>query len=284
VEEIAMSQSSRVWLITGVSGGLGRALAEEVLRQGGRVAGTVRKPSQIDAFQALAPGRATGYLLDVTEAKALEPLVGQVLSDLGAIDVLVNNAGYGLAGATEELSEAEIRHQMDTNFFGPLALIRAVLPHMRERRRGHIINISSVAGIVGFPGMPLYSASKFAIEGLSEALAGEVAPLGIKVTAIEPGGFRTQWAGSSFVEAATRMADYAATAGRMAQAVRGQDGVQSGDPVKAARVVIALVESDNPPVRLALGTDAVKRISDKLSAMQAKLGELEPVSRSTSFD
>ena len=174
----------RTWLITGVSSGFGRELAQAILARGDTVVGTMRQKAQLSAFEALAPGRAHGRILDVTDAAAIAPLVAEVEAKVGPIDVLVNNAGYGLGGAVEEIDDAEARHVMETNFFGTLNLIKAVVPHFRARRAGHLVNFSSMAGILGIPGVALYCAAKHAVSGLSEALAGELAPFGIRVTVV----------------------------------------------------------------------------------------------------
>ncbi len=189
-----MNERKRAWLITGVSSGLGRALAEAVLSRGEIVIGTLRKREQMAEFEALAPGRANSKLLDVTDKSQVRDAVTQAIQSAGGIDVVVNNAGYGLSGAAEEVSDGEIRQQMETNFFGLVAVTQAALPFMRAQKRGHIVNISSVAGYKGILGMSIYSASKFAVEGFSEGLAAEAAHLGIRVTIVEPGAFRTRWA------------------------------------------------------------------------------------------
>ena len=216
-----MTGTSRVWLITGVSSGFGLELARAVLGRGDTVVGTVRQAAQVASFESLVPGRAHGRILDVTDAAAIAPLVARIEQEFGPIDVLVNNAGYGLGGAVEELDDAECRHVMETNFFGTLNLIKAVVPYFRRRKSGHIINFSSMAGILGIAGIGLYSASKFAVTGLSEALAGELAPFGIRVTVVEPGGFRTNFAGGSLSLARKPMPEYDGYAGRSAPGHEG---------------------------------------------------------------
>jgi NAD(P)-dependent dehydrogenase (short-subunit alcohol dehydrogenase family) len=208
-----MADRPCTWLITGVSSGFGRELARQALARGDTVAGTVRQPAQLAEFRALAPERARPYLLDVIDAAAVGAVVPQIVRDCGRIDVLVNNAGYGLVGLAEEVGDAEARRLFDTNFFGLLNVTKAVLPQLRAQRSGHIVNLSSMAGTLGIPGMALYCASKFAVEGLTEALAGEVRPLGIRVTIVEPGGFRTDFAGRSINQAECVLPDYADTAG-----------------------------------------------------------------------
>ena len=237
-----MTGTSRVWLITGVSSGFGLELARAVLDSGDTVVGTVRQAAQVAGFESLVPGRAHGRILDVTDAAAIAPLVARIEQEVGPIDVLVNNAGYGLGGAVEELDDAECRHVMETNFFGTLNLIKAVVPYFRSRKSGHIINFSSMAGILGIAGMGLYSASKFAVSGLSEALADELAPFGIRVTVVEPGGFRTNFAGGSLSLAHKPMPEYTDTpAGRPRGMKEHYHGTQQGDPAKAAAAVIAIV-------------------------------------------
>ncbi|MWA04895.1 SDR family NAD(P)-dependent oxidoreductase [Actinomadura sp. LD22] len=271
------------WMITGVSGGLGRALAETVLDGGGTVVGTFRDKEQASAFEESAPGRSFAVLLDATDpADVLAERVGEAVRLAGHLDVLVNNAGYGLLGAVEEVSDEEARHQMDTNFSGPLRLIRAVLPHFRERGRGHIVNVSSIAGFTGQPGLGLYNASKFALEGLSEALRHELAPFGIRVTIVEPGAFRTRWAGAGLKRAARAIAEYEAVAA-IAGGLERLDGAQQGDPRRAAQVIVQAVAADDPPVRLPLGRDAVKSVRGKLASVERELDAWEEAAHSTAF-
>jgi NAD(P)-dependent dehydrogenase (short-subunit alcohol dehydrogenase family) len=277
-----MTERKPTWLITGVSSGFGRALAEAVVARGETVIGTLRRPDQLAAFESLAPGRTLACRLDLTDHARVTAMVHQAIARAGGVDVVVNNAGYGLVGAVEEVSDAEARHQMETNFFGALAVTQAALPYMRRQRHGHIVNISSLAGIVGTQGMAMYSASKFALEGFSEALAAEVKPLGIKVTIVEPGGFRTSWASAHALARAARVIDeYAPTAGVMRANLDRFDGHQPGDPAKAAAAIIAAVDAPNPPLRLALGPDAVQRIRAKLDTMSRELAMWEAVSKDT---
>jgi len=272
------------WLITGVSSGFGLELARVALSRGDTVVGTVRQRAQADRFEQLAPGRAHAVLLDVTRTDDVLPAVQQAIRRAGHLDVLVNNAGYGLFGAVEEASDAEARHLMDTNFFGALAVIRAVLPHLRERRAGHIFSIASVAGAIGFPGCGLYSASKFALEGMSEALATEVAPFGIRVTIVEPGGFRTNFSGGS-LRKSSAMEAYADTpAARTRENIGHYNGREPGDPAKAAAAIMRALDAPDAPLRLALGADAVSMLR---GAHERKLGQLavwEAVSVATALD
>ncbi|REG58424.1 NADP-dependent 3-hydroxy acid dehydrogenase YdfG [Paraburkholderia sp. BL6669N2] len=280
----AKSTSAAVWLITGVSSGLGRALAEAVLARGDQVVGTVRNPSQIAAFEQLSPvGLAYGMVLDVTDAPAVPQAIEQALARAGRIDVLVNNAGYGLFGALEEVSDAEARQVFDTNFFGTVNTIRAVLPHLRERGSGHIVNLSSVAGLIGITGCSFYCASKHAIEGLSESLSQELKPFGLRVTLVEPGGFRTNFAGGSLRWSEGAAPAYAETVGKMREQMTHYHGTQSGDPTKAAAAIIQAVYADEPPLRLPLGPDAVGVVRNKLAALQKNLDAWLDVSIATDF-
>jgi NAD(P)-dependent dehydrogenase (short-subunit alcohol dehydrogenase family) len=274
----------RLFLITGVSTGLGRALAEAALAAGHRVVGTVRDEAQRQAFAQLMPERAFGRLLDVTATAAIAPLVDSIEKELGPIDVLVNNAGYGHEGTVEESSLTELRQQMEVNFFGAVALIQAVLPFMRGRRRGHIINITSMGGIITLPGLSFYHASKFALEGLSESLSKEVAGLGIRVTAVEPGGFRTDWAGRSMVRVQRSIADYDEVFEPMRKRRQEMSGRQQGDPAKAAQAILTLVEGERAPAHLLLGSDAVRMVGEKLTALQQDFADWEALSRSTDFE
>jgi NAD(P)-dependent dehydrogenase (short-subunit alcohol dehydrogenase family) len=272
----------RVWLITGVSSGFGAALAEAVLARGEVVIGTLRRAEQLAAFEARAPGRAFACQLDVTDRERVGTVIGAAIERAGGIDVVVNNAGYGLVGAVEEVSDPETRRQMETNFFGALEVTRTALPYLRCQRHGHVVNVSSLAGVIGMQGMAIYSASKFALEGFSEALAAEGRPLGIRVTIVEPGGFRTRWASSDALVRADRVIEeYTPTAGAVRAGLERFDGQQGGDPGKAAAAIIAAVDSTDPPLRLALGPDAVERIRAKLTGMLRELDAWEAVSRDT---
>jgi len=273
-----------VWFITGVSSGFGRSLAEAALARGDKVVGTVRNTAQLTPFENLAPGRAYGVLLDVTDTTSVPGAVEQAISRAGTIDVLVNNAGYGLFGAFEEISDTEARQLFDTNVFGTANVIRAVLPHFRERKRGHIVNFSSLAGVIGITGCSFYCASKHAIEGLSESLSRELKPFGIHVTIVEPGGFRTNFSGGSLKWSEIESPAYAETVGKMRQMMRGYHGTQAGDPAKAAAAVVRAVTSENPPLRLPLGPDAVDAVQKKLASVQDNLEAWLEVSSSTDFD
>jgi NAD(P)-dependent dehydrogenase (short-subunit alcohol dehydrogenase family) len=280
--EMGISEK-KVWLITGCSKGLGYSLAEAVIKQGYCAVVTARNVDALMPLIELAPERVQAMSLDVNSDLQVLDAVRVAIERFGRIDVLVNNAGYGLAGAVEEVSDAEAREQMETNVFAVLKLTRAVLPHMRRQKSGHILNISSAAGFVATPGLGLYNASKFALEGFSEALAQEAAHLGIKVTIIEPGPFRTDWAGPSLATPNKLIPDYADTAHKTIQTLNGYSGKQAGDPQKAAKAMIMVVESVRPPMRLPLGEMAVTRIRSKLASMSAELDAWEIVSLDTSF-
>jgi len=277
------SSSPRIWFITGVSTGFGRALAIEALADGDRVVGTLRNEAARAGFDALAPGRSFGRLLDVTQHDEVERVVAEVERTVGAIDILVNNAGYGHEGTIEESTLDDLRRQFEVNVFGPVAVAKAVLPFMRQRRRGHILNITSMGGIVTFPGVGFYHGSKFALEGISEALGKEVASFGIHVTAVEPGGFRTDWAGRSMVRAPQTLPDYAPIMGPLREARLARSGRQAGDPAKAARAMIEITRAEAPPAHLLLGPDAVKLVREKLGQLQGEIGRWEALSSSTDF-
>jgi NAD(P)-dependent dehydrogenase (short-subunit alcohol dehydrogenase family) len=273
--------ASRIWFITGVSSGFGRSLAQAVAATGDIAVGTLRQPAQFAAYEAIAPGRTVAVQLDVNQPDEIDAAVRTTQSRFGRIDVLVNNAGYGLLGAIEETSTAEARAQMETNFFGALAVTQAVLPLMRAQKSGHILQISSIAGISATPGVGLYNASKFALEGFSEALAAEVAPLGIRVTLIEPGPFRTKWAGESIKRTARTIPDYAVTAGPTVHRITGYAGRQPGDPDLAAQAMIQVVNSPRPPLRLPLGKWAVTAMKAKIDRLQAELDAWSAVGLAT---
>jgi len=273
--------TAKTILITGVSSGFGLALAQEALRAGHRVIGTVRNRAALEAFEALDPARAAGRLLDVTEAERIDEVVREIESAFGEVDVLVNNAGYGHEGIMEESSLEEMRHQFDVNVFGAVAMIKALLPGMRQRRRGHIINITSMGGFITLPGISYYCGSKFALEGISETLGKELAPFNIAVTAVAPGSFRTDWAGRSMVRSARTIPDYDALFDPIRQAREEKSGKQRGNPAKAARAILALIESHNPPAHLLLGSDALDLVRQKLTALSEEIDRWETVTRST---
>ncbi|MEW6639057.1 MAG: oxidoreductase [Pseudomonadota bacterium] len=271
---------AKTFLITGVSSGFGRALAEAALRDGHVVVGTVRKAGDKETFEALGPG-AHAVILDVTDTARIAPTVAAIEDRVGAIDVLVNNAGYGHEGILEESSIDDLRRQFEVNVFGAVAMIQAVLPAMRKRRAGHILNITSMGGIATFPGLSYYHGSKFALEGISETLGKEVRDLGIKVTAIEPGGFRTDWAGRSMVRAERSIGDYDAVFDPIRERRIAFSGRQVGDPAKAAQAMLQVAMSDDPPAHLLLGSDAVRFVGEKIRSLQAEFDAWKSVSLAT---
>jgi NAD(P)-dependent dehydrogenase (short-subunit alcohol dehydrogenase family) len=272
-----------VFLITGVSSGFGRAFSEAAVAAGHTVVGTVRRDRDHGPFEAISPGMAHAVLLDVTDVSAIEGVVPSIVSRFGRIDVLINNAGYGHEGVLEESSLAELRQQFEVNVFGAVAMIRAVLPGMRERRSGHIINMSSMAGYAPLPGIAYYAGSKFALEGITGVLAKEVEALGIKVTALAPGSFRTDWAGRSMVRSERTISDYDALFNPIRAARAEKNGKQGGDPTRAAQALLRVIESDYPPVHILLGTDAVRIVRAHLTELLAQIDAWEPLSRSTDF-
>ena len=276
-------QGVPVWLITGCSTGFGRELAKLVLERGWRAVVTARDPQQIQDLVAGADGRGLALKLDVTDSAQVAEAVKQAEAAFGKIDVLVINAGFGFMAAVEEGEDDEVRAMFETNFFGLVEVTRAVLPGMRQRRSGHIVNISSIGGFIGFPSVGFYNATKFAVEGLSEALAKEVEPLGIKVIIVEPGPFRTDWAGRSLKQAGDGIEDYAETAGARRQAMSKGSGKQPGDPVRAAKAMIEVVQSTNPPLRLALGRMALEGARGKLELLRRDFDAWENTSLGADF-
>ncbi|MEU0851291.1 oxidoreductase [Streptomyces flaveolus] len=274
---------SRTFLITGVSTGLGRAFSREALAAGHRVVGTVRKAHQAAEFTDLAPGRAVGMLLDVTDEHAVESVVRRIEEETGPIDVLVANAGYGLEGTVEESSLADLRRQFDVNVFGTVAVVKAVLPHMRRRRSGHIVTLSSMAGLTALPGVAFYGASKFAVEGFSASLAQEVAPFGIHVTSLALGSFRTDWAGRSMVRVPRTIPDYDTVFDPIRAARKNKDGKQVGDPERAAKALMTVLEAEDPPVHLLLGSDALHLVRKGRRQFQEDMDAWAYLTASTDF-
>lgn len=270
--------SERVWFITGVSAGLGRALAEVVLEAGERVVGTVRQAEQVSAFEALKPGASAALVMDVREAEQVKAAVRGAIERFGRIDVLVNNSGHGMLGAIEEVSDAEARALFDVNVFGVLNVLRAALPAMRAQRSGFVINMSSQGGVRSFPGSGHYCASKHALEAISDSLAMELADSGVKVLIVEPGPFRTEFAGRSMVVSEQVIEDYASTSGMRRATLKNVDGKQKGDPVRAARAILQAVNAPQPPRRLALGADALSVMREKVGQMQKDWETWEEVS------
>ncbi|KAB2371015.1 oxidoreductase [Actinomadura montaniterrae] len=275
--------TGRVWLITGATSGFGRAIAEAALAAGDTVVAAARRPQALDDLAERYPGRVNAVALDVTDHGRIADVVADVLLWHGRIDVLVNNAGRGLVGAVEETTDRELRDLMDLHFFGPAALTRAVLPHMRRQGSGAIVQLTSQGGRLSFPGVGGYSATKFALEGLTEALAGEVAPFGVKVMIVEPGAFRTSFAGGGLLMAA-EMPEYAGTVGQVRKGLPDSDGKQPGDPAKAAAAILTALDAEDTPLRLPLGSDAADAVAASLDGLRAEFDAWEPLIRSTDFD
>lgn len=278
--------TQRTWFITGASTGFGRLLAEQVLKTGGKVIATARKLESIIDLETKHPGQAKAFALDVTDYAQVASVIAQTTSSYGPfgnVDVLVNNAGYGLAGAIEEATEDEFMPMFQANVFGLIRVTQTFLPHFRARRSGHILNLSSIGGLSSTPGLGFYNATKYAVEGLSEALAGELAPLGIHVTIVEPGPFRTDFLGRSGVQAATQIPDYEVSAGKMRLYFAEQNGKQKGDPQRAVEAMIQVVESPNPPLRLLLGAVAVERLRGKLARLDQDLEAWKSVTLNADF-
>jgi len=277
------SSTQKTFLVTGVSSGFGKAFATAALQAGNRVIGTVRNDAAKQDFEKLG-SNATAILLDVTDFEKIEPAITAVQQTAGPIDVLINNAGYGHEGILEESPLDEMIAQFNVNVFGAVAMIKAVLPTMRQRKSGHIINITSMGGFITMPGISYYCGSKFALEGISETLASEVAHLGIHVTAIAPGSFRTDWAGRSMVRTDRSIDDYNTLFDPIREARTAKSGQQAGDPAKAAQVMLDLVNHDTPPTHLLLGADAMSLVRNKLASLADEITRWEDISRSTAFD
>ncbi|MFG2316909.1 oxidoreductase [Streptomyces tendae] len=279
-----VSGGTPVWLITGCSGGLGRALARHALERGDRVAVTARDTAGVAALVDAHGDHALALRLDVTDPASVAAAVEGAEQAFGRIDVLVNNAGYGYLAAVEEGEDDAVRTLYDTNVHGVVTVLKAVLPGMRRRRSGRIVNISSFGGLAAFAATGHYHATKFALEGLSESLAAEVAPLGIAVTIVEPGGLRTQWAGTSMRQSPTRLQDYEQTAGRRRAATLAVSGRQPGDPVRAAAAIATAVDSATPPLRLLLGSDALAGARARLERLRHEIDANEALTRTTDLE
>jgi NAD(P)-dependent dehydrogenase (short-subunit alcohol dehydrogenase family) len=277
------SRETPVWLITGCSTGFGRQLAKILVDRGYRVAATARDPEMLSDIVARNAETALALKLDVTTQAEIAAAVAETRRTFGRIDVLVNNAGYGYLAAVEEGEDADIRAMFETNFFGLAAMTRAVLPVMRAQKSGAIVNISSMGGFIGFPGSGYYAATKFAVEGLSESLSKEVAPFGIKVVIVEPGPFRTDWAGRSLKTPKRPIAAYEETAIARRRQIQGYSGEQPGDPMRAAEAIIATVERDHPPLRLPLGGFAYDAMGAELEALRKEYADLEAIARGADY-
>ncbi len=279
-----MSTEKKVWFITGVSSGLGKQLAKEVLSQGQIVVGTFRKQAQVEEFNKQNPGSSFGVLIDVASTQMIIDGVKSIIDQFGKIDVLVNNAGYGVMGSVEEISDEEVRRQFEVNVFGVLTTLRSVLPHMRKARTGHIINITSIAGRIGSQGLGIYNGSKFALEGIGEALAAELKPLNIKVTNVEPGPFRTEWAGSSAAYDNTKIDDYESTVGERIRGLQNLSGNQPGDPAKAAAAIYKLAQLEEAPVHLPLGKIAYDVFGKVNNGLIEELAKFEDLGKPCDFE
>lgn len=266
--------------ITGISSGFGKALAAEALADGHRVVGTVRDAAALHAFEALSAD-AHGVILDVTDFDRIDAVVAEVEAQYGPVDVLVNNAGYGHEGIFEESPLDEMRHQFDVNLFGAVAVTKAFVPYFRQRRSGHIINITSMGGTITMPGIAYYCASKFALEGVSDTLSKELKPFNIFVTAVAPGSFRTDWAGRSMQRTPRSIADYDESFDPVRKAREEKSGKQLGDPQKAARAMLQLIASAFPPAHLLLGSDALNLVRDALVQRLGDIEHWETLTRST---
>jgi NAD(P)-dependent dehydrogenase (short-subunit alcohol dehydrogenase family) len=279
----AEGENSSVWLISGCSSGFGREIALAALARGHRVAVTARNPEAVEDIVARFPDLALPLALDVTNRDQIDAAVAKTRDLFGIPDVLVNNAGYGYMAAVEEGEDAEVRRLFDTNYFGAVDLIKAVLPGMRERRRGHIINISSMTGLVTNPPNVYYSSTKYALEALSEGLAKEVQPFGIRVTAIEPGAFRTDWASRSMRETSTPISAYDETVGARRELIKATAEVLPGDPRRAADAVLMVTELDDPPLHLLLGRDVLSAFRLKLEELSTSIDRWESVTKDVGF-
>lgn len=274
---------TKIWFITGSSRGLGRSLTQAVLAKGDRVAATARNPEQLNDLTATYGDQILPIQLDVTDNVQIQAAVAKAITHFGRIDVLVNNAGFGITGAAEAYTEEQVRSQLETNLYAPIAITRAVLPYMRQQRSGRILQISSIGGRVGNLGLTMYQAAKFGLSGFTEALAKEVAPLGIFVTSVEPGGFRTDWGGTSMTYA-PKIEGYESTVDWVINFLRKGDYVPVGDPDKAAKVMVELVDHPAPPVHLLLGSEAAGILKQADAARTAEFEEWLPVTISTDHD
>ena len=274
---------SRVWFVTGCSSGFGRSLATKILSAGNKLVATSRDASALHSLSEDYPGECIAINLDVTNPEQIANAVAVAEQSFGKIDVMVNNAGYGLIGALEECSAEQMTKNLATNLVGPLNLIKAVLPGMRSRRSGHIINLTAVAGVANHEGFAVYGAAKFGLEGASEALRIELAPLGIKITLVEPGPFRTDFINRSLERGSEAIADYDATSGKFRKLLESLNGKQPGDPDKAADAIIRLVDEATPPFRIPLGAFAYRRIRQKLNEQIAELDAWESLGKNTDF-
>lgn len=274
---------TKLFLITGASSGLGRAFAEAALEAGHTVIGTVRKQADAEEFEQLWPGKSLARILDVTDDDAVFRTVDEIEAEVGPIDVAIANAGYGHEGVFEESTMAELRAQFEVNVFGVVATVKAVLPYLRQRRRGHILGVTSMAGLITVPGTSFYQGSKYAVEGILETVGKEVAPFGVHVTAIAPGSFRTDWAGRSMVRTDRSVPDYDQVMNPIRDHRLAASGKQLGNPQKAAEAVLHILDVPHPPAHLVLGSDALRLIANGRAAVDKEISEWEELSRSTDF-
>ena len=275
----------KIVLVTGVNSGLGKAFAGALLEADFKVVGTVRKQEAAREFEQLRPGVALARVLDITDSpEQIAAVVDEVERNIGPVYALINNAGYGHEGTLEESSIEELRQQFDVNVFGAVAMMKAVLPRMRARREGRILNVTSMGGLMTMPGLSYYHGSKFALEGISASLGKEVKQFGILVTAIEPGQFRTDWAGRSMVRSERTIADYDVMFNPIREARKTKSGRQQGDPAKAGQAIAELLNAPNPPAHLLLGTDAAEYVSKEMEALSAEFAQWHAVTASTDFD
>jgi len=277
------TSARRTWFITGTSQGFGRDLVAAALARGDSVVATSRSPEKVQSAFPSASNRLFATAMDFRDPSQIAAVVESAIKRFGQIDVLINNAGHGLLGAVEEATDSEIAKVFETNVFGLIRVTRAVLPHMRLRRTGHIVNLSSIGGLVGLPGWGIYNATKFAVEGISEALSLELAPLGIGVTVVEPGPFRTDFLGGSLSMVETPIPDYTETVGKTRDYPKQFNGVQAGDPEKGAKAIIDAVTSENPPLHLLLGAIAYQRANAKLDALHTEFEKWKDVTLATDF-
>ncbi|MHA4810946.1 oxidoreductase [Flavitalea flava] len=277
------NKEKKVWFITGASAGFGKSFAEYAIQQGYQVVITARRLDKLESIKSIAPDQVEALKMDVNNQDEINAAVKNTIARFGRIDVLINNAGYGIVGAVEETSEEELRAQLETNFFGAVAVTRAFLPQFRQQGSGAIVNISSMGGQMSFAGFGAYSASKFALEGISEALAAELAPLGIKVLIVEPGSFRTELAGSA-MKYMPEITAYKDTVGQTRNFAKGMNGTQEGDPLKAAAAIDKALVSENTPLRLQLGEDAFNAIKQHSENLLKDLTVWEPVAVDTKLD
>lgn len=274
---------TKLFLITGASSGLGRAFAEAALEAGHTVIGTVRKQADAEEFEQLWPGKSLARILDVTDDDAVFRTVDEIEAEVGPIDVAIANAGYGHEGVFEESTMAELRAQFEVNVFGVVATVKAVLPYLRQRRRGHILGVTSMAGLITVPGTSFYQGSKYAVEGILETVGKEVAPFGVHVTAIAPGSFRTDWAGRSMVRTDRSVPDYDQVMNPIRDHRLAASGKQLGNPQKAAEAVLHILDVPHPPAHLVLGSDALRLIANGRAAVDKEISEWAELSRSTDF-